>query len=149
VGLQHHRSGVRRGAAPPTRTLLGLGAGILALVLVALLDAHLHWWRSTPSAAAAAPVATPVTLKDNVCGKKLRPPTQYKHVVWIFEENYNFAYDPNHPETGVIGNPAAPFVSQLAARCASSTAFSDTHPGLHSEPHYLAALSGSQPARLL
>jgi hypothetical protein len=61
----------------------------------------------------------------------------------IFEENHNLKYDPADPESGIIGNPSAPFINELAQRCAYSTSDTDTQPGMGSEPHYLAAGSGS------
>lgn len=77
------------------------------------------------------------------CGAKGPVPETYDHVIWIFEENHNLQYDSRDPEAGVIGNPNAPYINQLAKECAYSTEFIDTHPGMHSEPHYLDAVSGS------
>jgi hypothetical protein len=82
----------------------------------------------------------------DVCGAgadSSQPPSIYDHVIWIFEENHNLSYDPKDPEAGIIGNPAAPFINDLAKTCSYSSSFIDTHPGMHSEPHYLAAISGS------
>lgn len=55
------------------------------------------------------------------------------HVVVVIEENRSHA--------GVIGNPAAPFINQLAAGGAMmSQSFAEMHP---SEPNYFALFAGS------
>jgi hypothetical protein len=82
-------------------------------------------------------------VNADVCGSTAPPRATYKHVVWIFEENHNLRYNSKDPESGIVGNSAAPFLNDLTHKCTYSTAFHDTQPDMHSEPHYLTALSGS------
>jgi hypothetical protein len=138
MGLQRDQGGVSSRASGRKRTWVGLGCGVLALVLVGVVGTQVDWWR--PPTTQAAPAAV---LDADVCGSTAAPPATYQHVVWIFEENHNFEYNPKDPESGIVGNPAAPFLNDLAKRCTYSTAFRDTQPDMHSEPHYLTALSGS------
>jgi phosphatidylinositol-3-phosphatase len=136
--LQRDEGGVSKRPLSEMGLVVGVGAAVLALVLVAVLGAHFDWWRASTSQAAPA-----AAVDANVCGSTDAPPSTYKHVVWIFEENHNFEYDPKDPESGIVGNPAAPFLNDLAKKCTYSTAFHDTQPDMQSEPHYLTALSGS------
>jgi hypothetical protein len=103
-----------------------------------VLAADFDCWRTPTSQ--AAPTAV---VNAHVCGSTAAPPATYKHVVWVFQENHNFEFSPKDPQSGIVGNPAAPFLSDLAHKCTYSTAFHDTQPDMHSEPHYLTALSGS------
>lgn len=79
--------------------------------------------------------------EGNICGNKGPAPAQYKHVIWIFEENRDLGE--------VIGSRFAPFVTSLAHQCGYSTNFTDNEPeqafgfGHHSLSHYLADTSGS------
>ena len=66
------------------------------------------------------------------CGTAATPPSSYDHVVWIWMEN--------KPFDDVIGTTAAPYETQLAARCGLATNYhAVTHPSL---PNYIAATSG-------
>jgi len=56
----------------------------------------------------------------------------FSHVVWIMLENVGY---------GVIGSPSAPYLNQLASRCALATNYyAVSHPSL---PNYIALTSGS------
>ncbi len=79
---------------------------------------------TTPTTSPAARVTRP-----GVVGAVPRP----AHVVVVIEEN--------HAESDIIGNPAAPYLSSLAARGALFTqSYGIGHP---SQPNYLALFSGS------
>ena len=69
---------------------------------------------------------------DRPCGTLAEPPATYEHVVWIWMENHSAAQ--------VIGKPDAPFVSGLAAKCATATDYRSV--GKPSLPNYLGATSG-------
>jgi hypothetical protein len=92
----------------------------------------------TPSVAAgAAPVET--ASAGTTSATAARPcvaapaPAAWRHVIWIWFEN--------KPATAVVGSSSAPYISGLAAACASATDdHGITHPSL---PNYLAATSGS------
>jgi phospholipase C len=91
------------------------------------------------AASLAACDATPsATTPCGVAGA--RPRTRYDHVVWIVFENKT------HDE--VIGNAAAPYLSNLAARCATATDFADAGSQYPSLPNYMAATSGVEPSTL-
>ena len=75
-----------------------------------------------PSVSGAAPPATP--------GAAIPAPA---HTVVVVMENHSYA--------DILGNPAAPFINELARRGALFTrSYAITHP---SEPNYLALFSGS------
>jgi hypothetical protein len=59
-------------------------------------------------------------------------PARYDHVVWIWLEN--------HTDQQVIGNPATPYTSAVAAQCATATRYSSV--GSPSLPNYIGATSG-------
>jgi hypothetical protein len=68
----------------------------------------------------------------NPCGLQPAPPTTYRHVVVIMEENLSYK--------SAIGNANAPYLNMLASGCALATNFhNETHP---SQPNYMAATSG-------
>ena len=70
------------------------------------------------------------------CGVAKRPPTIWRHVIWIVFENK--AYNE------VIASPEAPYLSRLANRCGVATNFhAEAHPSL---PNYIAMTSGSTQA---
>jgi hypothetical protein len=72
-----------------------------------------------------APAAAP-------CGTKATPPAVWPHVIWIWMENKQ--------RDDVIGNPAAPYESGLAATCGTARQYSSVaSPSL---PNYLAATAG-------
>jgi len=78
-----------------------------------------------PSASGAAPSAPP--------GAGLAAIPAPAHTVVVVMENHSYA--------DIIGNPAAPFINELARRGALFTrSYAITHP---SEPNYLALFSGS------
>jgi hypothetical protein len=105
---------------------------------------------TVPIATTAAPTETiaPTTLvttlvqtttpipelpsRDRPCGTLADPPATYDHVVWIWMENHSAAQ--------VIGRPEAPFVTDLAAKCASATDYRSV--GKPSLPNYIGATSG-------
>lgn len=78
------------------------------------------------SAPPLRPGTAPVTLTAGAV-------PAFAHVVVVVEENRSHA--------GIIGNPAAPFINQLAAGGAMmSQSFAETHP---SEPNYFALFAGN------
>ena len=78
-----------------------------------------------PSASGSAPSATP--------GAGIAAIPAPAHTVVVVMENHSYA--------DIIGNPAAPFINELARRGALFTrSYAITHP---SEPNYLALFSGS------
>ncbi len=88
----------------------------------------------TPSVSArpTAPTASP-TLVPPVPGRTATRNPAPHHIVLVVLENHSYGQ--------IIGNPAAPFVNQLARDGALFThSFAVTHP---SEPNYLALFSGS------
>jgi hypothetical protein len=70
--------------------------------------------------------------RDRPCGTLADPPATYDHVIWIWIEN--------HSAPQVIGRPEAPFVSDLAAKCATATDYRSV--GKPSLPNYIGATSG-------
>ena len=72
----------------------------------------------------------------NICSGTA-PPSQYRHVVWIWNENKD--------DAAVDQSSNAPFLNQLAAHCGKATNIIDnaTTVALPSEPQYAAATSGS------
>lgn len=97
---------------------------------------HIDDWRADLAHFTSAPVA-----ESAVCNTGSTPPTTYKHVIWILEENKSISQ--------VIGNKNAPFISSLANQCAYTTNYTDDEPrlpkvkGYHSLSHYIAGVSGS------
>ncbi len=95
---------------------------------------------STVPPAPVPPVGPVVTPPDPLpapaplppCGWRSGAPPVYQHVVWIWMENRRFS--------DVIGNPNAPYETQLAAGCGTATNFA--HAGQPSLPNYIAATSG-------
>jgi hypothetical protein len=69
---------------------------------------------------------------DRPCGTLAEPSTTYDHVIWIWMENHSAAQ--------VIGKPDAPFVSDLAAKCATAADYRSV--GKPSLPNYIGATSG-------
>jgi len=70
--------------------------------------------------------------RDRPCGTLAEPPATYDHVIWIWMENHSAAQ--------VIGRPDAPFVTDLAAKCATATDYRSV--GSPSLPNYIGATSG-------
>jgi hypothetical protein len=104
---------------------------------------------SAPSATTTAPTETvaPTTLvttlaptivlpdvpsRDRPCGTLTDPPATYDHVIWIWMENHSAAQ--------VIGTPEAPFVTDVAAKCATASNYRSV--GKPSLPNYIGATSG-------
>lgn len=88
---------------------------------------------TAPAAGAAtAGVATvPVTAAHPCVGAPA--PAAWRHVIWIWFEN--------KASSSVVGSSSAPYLTGLAAACASATDYHGVaHPSL---PNYLAATSGS------
>jgi hypothetical protein len=73
---------------------------------------------------------------DAVCGTTTQGPERYQHVIWVLMENHKYS--------SVIGNTNAPYITSLAAECASASAYQDAgaYPSL---PNYLALTSGTTP----
>jgi hypothetical protein len=73
----------------------------------------------------------------NSSGKALTPPATLKNIIVIMMENENFS--------SVNGNASAPYISSLATKCGTATAYDDNcfTDNLLSCPHYLALTSGS------
>jgi hypothetical protein len=69
---------------------------------------------------------------DRPCGTLAEPPATYDHVIWIWMENHSAAQ--------VIGRPDAPFVTDLAAKCATANDYRSV--GKPSLPNYIGATSG-------
>jgi phosphatidylinositol-3-phosphatase len=86
----------------------------------------------TIAGAAAVTAATaPAANAAGPCGSVATAPT-YKHVIWIFMENYSFS--------NIIGSSQAPYENSLASECGLATNYHNiSHPSL---PNYLAATSG-------
>ena len=83
------------------------------------------------SAAATAGTGTPAATKTT--GTQPAAIPEPAHTVVVVMENHSYA--------DIIGNPAAPFINELARRGALFTrSYAITHP---SEPNYLALFSGS------
>lgn len=134
-----HRTGFHNLLARRPVTSVVTRIALVSLALLATATAC-----GTPSASEPESGRASATVASTACGATgVAPPRTYDHVIWIFEENHNLEYDPGDPGAGVIANPDAPYISQLATTCSYSSEFTDTHPGMHSEPHYLAAVSGS------
>ncbi|HEV7861514.1 MAG TPA: alkaline phosphatase family protein [Acidimicrobiia bacterium] len=80
-----------------------------------------------PPGPAVGPVPPPAP-----CGTKAAPPAVWQHVIWIWMENKQ--------RDDVLGNPAAPYETGLAAACGTARQYSSVaRPSL---PNYLAATSG-------
>ncbi len=79
--------------------------------------------------------SSPVT---GPCTSTTAPPKIYKHVVWIWFENRGYSQ--------VSGSANAPYFNSLRTQCGEATSYVDNLFGtadLPSEPHYIAAVSGS------
>jgi hypothetical protein len=94
---------------------------------------------ATAQTAAVPAAGTPTTAGGITSATATRPcvgapaPAAWRHVIWIWFEN--------KPATSVVGSSSAPYISGLAAECASATDYHGiTHPSL---PNYVAATSGS------
>jgi phospholipase C len=87
---------------------------------------------------AGVTAASPTALASGPCGTATTPHT-YKHVIWIWMENYSLS--------NIIGNKSqAPYLNSLAASCGLATDYHNTtHPSL---PNYIAATSGLAQASL-
>ena len=107
---------------PPTLILASVLAGSVVLAghsLAAASRAESIW-------RAARRVAKP-------CGGLRRPPTTFRHVIWIVMENQSYS--------DVIGSSDAPYLNSLAHKCGLAANFSaESHPSL---PNYVAMTSGS------
>jgi hypothetical protein len=68
------------------------------------------------------------------CGVSAAAPATYDHVIWILFENKTYGQ--------VMGNPSAPYMSQVAARCATVANWADAGGQYPSLPSYLALTSG-------
>ncbi|NMI02277.1 alkaline phosphatase family protein [Pseudonocardia acidicola] len=85
-----------------------------------------------PGPGSGAPPAPPGAAASP-CGRTSTPPATYAHVIWIWDENYSI--------DKIIGNPAAPYINQLAVQCGLATNYSGLdHP---SATDYVAATSGA------
>jgi hypothetical protein len=92
---------------------------------------------STPPASSGDTAGATSTIpefpsRDRPCGTLAAPPATYDHVIWIWMENHSAAQ--------VIGQPGAPFVTDLAAKCATATNYRSV--GSPSLPNYIGATSG-------
>jgi hypothetical protein len=115
-------------AANPFRTRRRGATAIGAVVGIAVLVAGIVVFRAW----APAPVA-PGPAAGSPCGRAATPPATYKHVIWIWDENYSI--------DEIIGNPDAPTINRLAAQCGLATDYSGVgHP---SATNYIAATSGA------
>ena len=66
------------------------------------------------------------------CGSRAGTPVQVSHVIWVWFEN--------HAAGEIVGNPAAPHTTRLAAECGyAKSYYAVAHPSL---PNYIAATSG-------
>ena len=119
------------------------GSAVSALIVAAMILIGCQSCRLPGVQQSTRPTGLVGDSRCGVPGQANRPPATYDHVVWIFEENHSLNANPQHTEEGIIGNPSAPYINELASRCTYSTSFVDTHPNMPSEPHYLAAVSGS------
>jgi acid phosphatase len=97
---------------------------------------------STASSSSSGPSGSggtsfPAGTICNATGTPLTPPATLKHIIVILEENKNL--------DDVKGQPAAPYLNALGAKCGVSTAYIDNcfADNLVSLPHYLALTSGS------
>jgi hypothetical protein len=67
------------------------------------------------------------------CGGLRKPPSTFKHVIWIVMENSSYG--------DIIGSSDAPYVNRLARDCGLAASYSAlTHPSL---PNYVGMTSGS------
>jgi phospholipase C len=103
----------------------------LTLMVVALAVA------AACSSDSSRTVAPPASLSSSApaggpCGVAASPPPVYDHVIWIWMENHRFDQ--------VIGNPDAPYESQLAAACGTAPQYEEV--GSPSLPNYIGATSG-------
>lgn len=73
------------------------------------------------------------TILPSLCqGAAVTKPTKYQHVVLVVMENRNYA--------DVIGNAAAPFMTNLAKSCATAKAYAQV--SSPSRPNYIAMTAG-------
>ncbi len=78
-------------------------------------------------ASGAAPAAA------RPCGGLRKPPSTFKHVIWVVMENSSYGE--------IIGSTDAPYINTLARKCGLAANYSAlTHPSL---PNYIAMTSGS------
>jgi hypothetical protein len=103
---------------------------VLALIASACSSTHFTTGSTGPPPATATTTA-PAAAGGGMCGRSAQPPAHWQHVVWIWMEN--------HTRSQVIGK--APFVTGLAAQCATATHYATV--GSPSLPNYLGATSGS------
>lgn len=96
---------------------------------------------NTSAASTAASVTTPAQTTTGggggslgYCGQTASAPSKYSHVVVIMMENKTYS--------NVIGNSAAPYISNLAAQCGTSTNYSDAGSQYNSLSNYIALTSG-------
>ncbi len=108
---------------------------VLLIVIAGGVFAYVrHNSKSGSQATETASQELPTATADVPCGL-LTTAKQYKHIVWIWEENKD--------EADVVGKAA--YIDSLAQKCASLTNIKDngTTATLNSEPQYAAATSGS------
>jgi hypothetical protein len=86
----------------------------------------------TSSSSSSTSTIPDLPSRDRPCGTLTDPPATYDHVIWIWMENHSAAQ--------VIGTPEAPFVTDLAAECATASNYRSV--GKPSLPNYIGATSG-------
>jgi hypothetical protein len=83
----------------------------------------------------STPPPPPPPPPGSPCGTAATAPATYDHVIWIIFENKKYSQ--------VIGSTSAPYMTQMAQKCASLTNWSDAGSAFPSLPNYIALTSGS------
>ena len=102
------------------------GIAVVALSLLASNDAHAFVPDARGRLAAATPSIGP-------CGTATIPPATYQHVIWIWFEDNTLSK--------VIGNSAAPYISNLAANCGYAKDWLDDV--INNASNYVPAVAGA------
>jgi len=119
-----------------SRCRVGLAGGVALLAMTGCGSSAPASSPAGPTAVASATTSPPAgsgAVTSTVSGSPAAAVPRPAHTVVVVMENHSYGQ--------VIGNPAAPFINQLARSGALFTrSFAVTHP---SQPNYLALFSGS------
>jgi phosphatidylinositol-3-phosphatase len=88
----------------PLRQHIAAAAGIVGIVLSLLASQSVH-----ASMVRSAGVTAIAGSSSSPCGTSITPPATYQHVIWIWMEDNTLST--------VIGNAAAPYITNLASEC--------------------------------